>query len=152
MKITLFIAFVFLSFVGHCQKELGQNKKFIVEKNFDCIVDFDADDIMIFNCDGVTKFYMLNSYGLCRMVGAEFPKSFHDESIEMLLDENFKIIHRGIVPIKLSLKNGKYIQGSPAVIYANDEMIVTILEQDLIGSDSSDFFGVYFEKQGDTQR
>lgn len=152
MKITLFIALVFLSLAGYCQNELGQNKKFIVDKNSDCIVDRDTDDMMIFNCDGSTVFYGFTNYGLCNFVGIDFPKSFYNESIEMLLDANYEIIIRGTAPILLSLKAGNVNSTSPAITYTNYEIIATVLEYDLVGDDSSEFFGVYFENYDDVEK
>lgn len=74
-KIVLSVLFCSISILCNGQTELGQNKRFVVKENSECIVEVDWEEMIIFDCSGATVFYSFNDYGLCDFMGMDLPKS-----------------------------------------------------------------------------
>lgn len=151
MKYALSLTPLFLILVSpsftQAQLEIGQTKEYIINKHSDCYIESNEDDHIIIDCHGLKSLYMFDEPNkLCGFIGTEL----NDESLEGLIktlkNEGYQSEGRLQAPIFLTSKNESTQASSPAVMLQNDTYLITILDYDLEGNDSSGKFCMYIER------
>ena len=82
---------------------------------------------------------------LCNLVGFEIPEYRRQEFIKRFTNDSLVTIWENDVPLAISVRKEVERETSPAILFSDDEVVISILEHDLLGSNTRKKIAVYIQ-------
>ena len=142
---------LFLFVISNCYSQYGyinQTKEYIIDKNSSCFIHTNEEQMLIFDCNGRTKYFQFDDNGFCSKFGIDFLK---EDAYEIMFDlEKKGYFVDGFIkaPVLVRKKDEGIIDPIQSGIrLINDDFKVIFMSTDVSGHKEGSYAAIWFFKR-----